>query len=224
MRRSFVNHIIRQAEAFIAECRFLLPPIASWDAKEWERHPAELKQVQKSGVGWDITDFGTGEFNQIGLVLFTLRNGLPPDVEGDTLPYAEKLLVSRASQVTPMHFHKVKVEDIIVRGGAPVAVKLCSLRDNGDLDRHSDISIRIDGFRQVVSAGSVVRIEPGQSITLEPYVAHSFWGADGTSLIGEVSSVNDDKNDNFFFSETARFPTLEEDELPYRLIVPDYLA
>ena len=41
-------------------------------------------------------------------------------------------------------------------------------------------------------------------------------------LIGEVSCVNDDHNDNVFHEPQLRFPDIEEDEEPYRLLVCDY--
>ena len=224
MRRSEINSIIREAEEFIAGCGFLLPPIARWDPSEWDRQRKHLGQVIGSGVGWDITDFGKGDFERFGLVLFTLRNGLPPGTEGESLPYAEKLLISRQNQTALMHYHRTKTEDIIVRGGAPLAVRLFNIDAEGALDRASAVRVRMDGIERCVQAGGTAIVNPGESITLAPGCAHAFWGHGGTSLIGEVSSVNDDKTDNFFFEKTARFPDIEEDEAPYRLIVPDYLA
>jgi D-lyxose ketol-isomerase len=41
-------------------------------------------------------------------------------------------------------------------------------------------------------------------------------------LLGEVSTCNDDKNDNRFYEDLGRFPTLEEDEEPYRLLCTEY--
>ena len=77
---------------------------------------------------------------------------------------------------------------------------------------------------RTVEAGGTVTVQPGASITLEAGVVHEFWSEGGDSLLGEVSTVNDDKTDNYFFVETARFPPIEEDEPPYRLIVPDYIT
>ena len=46
----------------------------------------------------------------------------------------------------------------------------------------------------------------------------------GRVLLGEVSVVNDDVNDNRFHQAVGRFPEIEEDELPYRLLVGDYVS
>ena len=44
----------------------------------------------------------------------------------------------------------------------------------------------------------------------------------GKVLVGEVSKVNDDVNDNRFLKPTGRFPEIEEDEPPLHLLVGDY--
>ncbi len=224
MRRSEINEAIRAAEAMIDSHGFNLPPLAKWDPDEWNGDPEDLSEIKKIGLGWDITDFGKGRFDAEGLVLFTLRNGqVAPDGEASGVPYAEKLLISRVGQVALLHYHKQKTEDIIVRGGAPLAVKLFSVRDDGSLDRQGRVKVRMDGMRREVEAGGIVHVERGASITLEPGCAHEFWGHEGDCLVGEVSSVNDDVTDNYFFEPTSRFPEIVEDEQPYRLIVPDYL-
>ena len=41
-------------------------------------------------------------------------------------------------------------------------------------------------------------------------------------LVGEVSSCNDDVADNRFFEPIGRFPAVEEDEPPYRLLCTEY--
>ena len=224
MKRSEINAAIRMAGAMIGEHGFNLPPFVDWSAEQWMDSAAEIRDMRRIGLGWDITDFGKGRFAAEGLVLFTLRNG-GRNLDGRPLgvPYAEKLLVSRASQVTLMHYHLQKTEDIIVRGGAPLAVKLFGLDRDSGLDRKSPVSVRMDGLRHEVEAGGIMLVEAGASITLEPGCAHAFWGHEGDSLVGEVSSVNDDVTDNYFFEPVARFPEIEEDEDPHRLIVPDYL-
>ena len=224
MKRSEINAAVKSAEKMMAAYGITLPPFAEWQGSEWESDAPDVAEIRKIGLGWDITDFGKGDFDAEGLVLFTLRNGAS-ELDGTFLgvPYAEKLLISRASQVTLMHYHKQKVEDIIVRGGAQLAVKLYRVATDGTLDRKSRISVRMDGLRREVEAGGVVLVDKGASITLEPRCAHAFWGHEGDCLIGEVSSVNDDVGDNFFFEPTSRFPVIEDDEEPYRLIVPDYL-
>jgi D-lyxose ketol-isomerase len=58
--------------------------------------------------------------------------------------------------------------------------------------------------------GRVV-LEPGESIVLEPYVAHAFWAEGGTVLGGEVSLVNDDATDNYFLPALAPMDAVVED-------------
>jgi hypothetical protein len=37
----------------------------------------EWREVRDLQLGWDITDFGSGRFQETGLTLLTLRNGAP---------------------------------------------------------------------------------------------------------------------------------------------------
>lgn len=52
------------------------------------------KEIKDNMLGWDITDFGHGDYEKIGLLMFTIRNG---SLESDeySKPYAEKLLISQ---------------------------------------------------------------------------------------------------------------------------------
>ena len=35
----------------------------------------EFDEIRDNQLGWDITDFGQGRFEELGLVVFTIRNG-----------------------------------------------------------------------------------------------------------------------------------------------------
>lgn len=87
-----------------------------------------------------------------------------------------------------------------------------------------DVTVNTDGMARVVPAGEKLVLRPGESITLTPGLYHRFYGEPGagTVLVGEVSTVNDDDNDNRFYDAGGRFPEFEEDEPPYRLLVKDY--
>ena len=225
MKRSEINAIIREAEGFIESFQFLLPPFALWSPEKWRGSGEETAELRRAGCGWDITDFGQGQFASRGLVLITLRNGHVTDLaKGRGMLYAEKLLIIREGQVAISHYHKVKTEDIIVRGGAPMVAQLYNVLPDGRRDTEAPVEVRMDGILHRVEAGGTIRVEPGASMTLEPGCAHAFWSEGGDSLLGEVSTVNDDSTDNYFFEETARFPETVEDEPPYRLIVPDYMG
>ena len=235
MKRSAVNAIIREAAAFLAKYHVALPPFAKWDIASWRAAQASgtIDEIIDAQLGWDITDFARGDFAKFGLVLFTVRNGVPASTAADAAKrhggksYCEKVMVCRPGQMTPMHFHWHKMEDIICRAGAPLVLQLYNARkDNEELDLESDVAVSIDGVRRVVKAGSEVVLTPGESITLPPYLYHRFWAqptADNEPcLIGEVSLVNDDDKDNRFAEPLARFPALEEDEPPAYLITKDY--
>ena len=81
-----------------------------------------------------------------------------------------------------------------------------------------------DGVRLTIPAGTVLHRVPGQSVTLTPGLYHAFWAQKGrgAGLIGEVSQCNDDLTDNRFSEPMGRFPTVEEDEPPFRLLCSEY--
>ncbi len=222
MKRSEINAIMRDADAFIRRQGFHLPPFAYWTPKEWATKGEQVFEIVDRQLGWDITDFGSGDYAHTGLFIFTLRNGDPENLKkGSGKLYAEKILVSDVNQVTPMHFHWRKVEDIINRGGGKLAIQLYnSTEDDGLAD--SDVTVSLDGVRHVVKAGDTIVLSPGESITLPARLYHKFWGTEGRVLIGEVSLVNDDNTDNRFYEPLGRFPEIEEDELPLYLLCTDY--
>ena len=220
MKRSEINTIMRSASSFIHECGLFLPPFASWSAADWQAKGVEVREIVEHRLGWDVTDFGSGDFARRGLFLFTIRNGHP--ARPQSKPYAEKLLIVQEGQVTPLHFHWKKTEDIINRGGGALAVKLYNSRPDEGVDDQTNVHVSMDGVARVVPPGGVVELRPGESITLTPYLYHEFWGVGGRVLVGEVSSVNDDATDNRFYEPIGRFPTIEEDEPPLHLLCTDY--
>ena len=124
MKRSEINVIMREADAFIRSFGFKLPPFAYWSEADFRRHADDAKAIFDQKLGWDITDYGQGDFAKTGVFLFTLRNGL----------YAEKIMISRVNQICPMHRHHVKAEDIINRGGGTLAVELFMSDAQGGMD------------------------------------------------------------------------------------------
>ena len=224
MKRSRVNQILAEAEALIAAHGFVLPPFARWSPEEFRRKAAGTR-VSQARLGWDITDYGQGGFDRLGLCLFTLRNGRLADLRaGGGMAYAEKLLISRRDQVSPMHTHVLKAEDIINRGGAMLAVELFGSDETGGFAPDRGGRVFCDGVAREFRPGEVLRLSPGESVTLMPGDWHAFWGEGGDVLIGEVSTVNDDLTDNIFRDPVGRFATIEEDAPPDRLLVSDYSA
>ncbi|MCB1390669.1 MAG: D-lyxose/D-mannose family sugar isomerase [Rhodobacteraceae bacterium] len=223
MKRSEVNAIMDEAAALIARFGFVLPPFARWDPATFRARREPARALIEARCGWDITDYGLGDFDRLGLFLFTLRNGRLADLKaGHGMCYAEKLLISRQDQLSPMHRHLLKAEDIINRGGATLAVELFGSDPDGGFDPRQGGSVWCDGLRRDFAPGEILRLAPGESVTLMPGDWHAFWGEGGDVLIGEVSTVNDDETDNVFRDPIGRFGRIDEDEAPRHLLVSDY--
>ncbi|MDU8944887.1 D-lyxose/D-mannose family sugar isomerase [Ovoidimarina sediminis] len=222
MKRSRINDIMAVADELIRSHGFTLPPFAYWTPDEF-RARTDARRIVEARMGWDITDYGQGRFDELGLFLFTLRNGSLADLErGRGMVYAEKLLISRQDQLSPMHTHVIKSEDIINRGGATLAVELFGSDDAGNFAEDRGGRVLCDGIERTFAAGEVLKFAPGESVTLMPGDWHAFWGEGGDVLIGEVSTVNDDVTDNIFREPIGRFSEIEEDTAPAHLLVSDY--
>ena len=218
MKRSEINKSVKEAKAFLKKNHFFLPEWASWSPEDWKTKGNECDEIRNNELGWDVTDFGKGKFMKEGLTLVTIRNG---NLKKDKKPYCEKIMYVRDGQVTPTHFHWTKMEDIINRGGGTLCIKLWKA-DKQEQPTKEDVNIQIDGITRTFKAGEVIRLKPGQSISFVPYIYHTFWSEDGDSLIGEVSTVNDDKVDNRFLEALPRYPKIEEDEAPACVLCNEY--
>lgn len=212
MKRSFIDAAIDCAMRMLEENHLKLPPFAYWSPDEFLARGDALSNLRKVMLGWDVTDFGSGDFERTGAVLFTIRNGHPEDKAAGT-PYAEKLLFMLCGQEIPYHYHTVKTEDIIVRGAGVLAIQLYNSAPDGSLDKQSNVVVRMDGIEHTFDAGSVIEFEKGASITLTPGLYHRFYAKKGIGglVAGEVSSINDDRTDNYFLKTGERFNRIEED-------------
>lgn len=224
MKRSEINRRIAAAEALFARHGFVLPPFAAWTPAEWRRKGPEADEIRTRRLGWDVTDFGSGDFERVGLLLFTLRNGRLDD-PANVKAYAEKIMVVEEGQVTPFHFHWKKTEDIINRGGGRLVIELCNATPEEGFAT-TPVRVQCDGVTREVPAKGRVVLGPGESITLVPYLYHQFFAeaGHGPTVVGEVSSVNDDATDNRFNPPVGRFPAIEEDVAPTRLLGQEYPA
>lgn len=223
MKRSDINEIMTDAEQMMRHYGFTLPPWAYWSPYEFIARKEEARSVISARNGWDITDYGAGDFSNMGLFLFTLRNGRLADLQrGGGMCYAEKLLISRKNQLSPMHTHVIKAEDIINRGGATLVVELFGSDADGAFSATTGGTVFCDGLKRDFVAGEQLKLAPGESVTLMPGDWHAFWGEGGDVLIGEVSTVNDDETDNIFREPIGRFAQIEEDVAPKHLLVSDY--
>lgn len=212
MKRSEVNGAIRWAKDLLEKNNIRLPQMAYWTMDEWKQNADKLDTVRKVMLGWDITDFGTNNFKEIGGVLYTVRNGsiVDPTIG---VPYCEKYIIMTEGQRLPKHYHVSKTEDIINRAGGVLQVFLWNADEAGN-ELDTDVHVCMDGIEHVVKAGESILVYPGNSISLAPYVAHIFGPLPGSGdlIVGEVSKINDDTSDNYFLEPTYRFADIEEDE------------
>lgn len=221
MKRSEINAVIKRFEKLLEEHRFELPPFCKWTPEEWQAKGHEYDEIRDNMLGWDVTDYGMGDFGHLGLALITIRNGNVHNPKY-TKTYAEKIIMCDSGQVSPMHFHWHKMEDIINRGGNDIHFTLYNATEDEQL-ADTPVKIFSDGRCYTVPAGETVVLKPGQSLSLYPYYYHEFVIPEGGPvLIGEVSMCNDDNTDNRFLNPLGRFPTIEEDEPPYRLLCNEY--
>lgn len=225
MKRSEINRILRDGKSFLERMNFHLPVWAHWTPEDWAQAGHEYDEIRDNMLGWDITDFGLGEYDRTGLLLFTIRNG-NPELERYDKPYCEKILICGSEQVTPTHFHWEKMEDIICRAGGELVLRIWNaLEDGNRLD--TPVDVNVDGHDFTIDAGEELVLTPGESITLRSYQYHEFWGRPEQDeefvLVGEVSKVNDDEHDNRFHdTQIGRFPAIEEDEPALHLLCTEY--
>jgi D-lyxose ketol-isomerase len=223
LKRSEINLFITNAIDFFEEHHFSLPPFAHWTLEAWRERGPEADEIRQCQLGWDVTDFNSGLFRSCGLTLFTLRNGGVSAVSHHK-PYAEKIMMVRERQITPLHLHGRKTEDIINRGtsaAGDLVVQLYNSTEDGGL-ANTPVNVICDGITRHTEAGGTIILRAGESITLPPGLYHSFYSVNGSALIGEVSSTNDDATDNRFYHSLARFPEILEDEPPLRLLSTEY--
>ncbi len=222
MLRSFIDRRVEAMLEFCERCGFKLPPFALWSVEDFRAAPDAAKRIAESGLGWNIVEFKRGAFAAEGLSVFTLRMGDWRELKrGAGRLYSEKALYAENGQRTPHHYHIVKTEDILNRGGARFVVELFKV------DRHGRklgerVHVMKDAAMIEVAAGGRVVLEPGESLVLEPFVAHAFWAEGGAALAGEVSLANDDATDNYFLPPPEPPAPIEEDAPMRHPTVRDY--
>jgi D-lyxose ketol-isomerase len=187
MKRSETNKIIERAIVFFRENKFPLPPFAFWTIGQWKKKK-NCKEIFESRLGWDVTDFGLGDFKKYGRTIFTLRNNFGR-------PYAQKVMYLAKGQKSPWHYHKVKTEDIINQGGGVIRVQFKS---------------------------KSINLKPGESVCIKPGTLHQFYATKTAVVSMEISSVNNDLNDNYWQRKVRRYPEIVEDEEPKYLLCWEY--
>ena len=236
MKRSRANEIIQYTIDALTKANFPLPPFAYYTTEDWKNLGEDEIELVENMLGWDITDFGSGDFDKIGLTIFTFRNGNFYNKEKYAKPYAEKMLYVMDGQILPFHYHWSKMEDIINRVGGDLELTFYNSNPEDFADMEgglagkpgqfddTDVIAQIDGKKILVPAGGKLILKPGQSVTLMPGQYHSWRGVPGTGdvILFEVSTTNDDNVDNRFHTAGERIPTMEEDEPAKYLMFADY--
>lgn len=133
-------------------------------------------------------------------------------------------MIVHEEQITPIHFHYQKMEDIINRGGGDLVIQLWNSLPDNELDLVNDVLLNVDGVKVIIKASGTLTLTPGESVCLPQRNYHKFWGkkGSGTIFVGEVSRVNDDYVDNYFYGGVGRFADIEEDTEPLYLLYGDY--
>ncbi len=213
MKRSQINSSILQAKEMMKEYHWVLPTWAYWSVQDYKNNPKIRDYLKLHQMGWDVTDFGWGNFDQQGIALFCIRNGVQGDINDK--PYAEKLLFMKDGQEIPNKAQKVKLEDIINRGGGDLVLEFLEVDENKK-ELSNDITVLVDGQEVIVKPHQPLVLKRGQSVTINRNVYHKFCAARNSGMVmaGEVSQVNDDNSDNYFLQSVGRFSTIEEDEEP----------
>ena len=185
MKRSAVNQAIAWAKDYLHKNNIHLPEYAYWPLETWKANAGKLD---------------------------TVRNGSIDD-KSVGVPFCEKYIVMRDGQRLTNHYHVAKTEDIINRAGGVLRLYLWKVDPATGKMTDEDVDVYMDGVLHTFKAGEEVLVEPGNSISLTPYIAHIFGPKPGSDLVvGEVSSINDDNTDNYFLEECLRYTTIEDDE------------
>jgi D-lyxose ketol-isomerase len=221
MKRSEINHLLNEGISFLKSKGISLPPQAYWNLEDWYENRKNAAELEKRRLGWDLTDFGSGKFESTGLLCYTLSNGIiGPDGHPIDQTYSNKLLIVAENQVTPLHHHHSKTEDIINLAGGNLQIKLFNVGRKERLDQKTAVKIFRNGIWITCEPGTIIPLNPGERVRLDRHHYHEFWAQPGHGkvLVEEVSSVNDDRIDNIFAEDFGRFPEIIEDEAPQYLL------
>jgi D-lyxose ketol-isomerase len=212
-KRSDIESVIGACITLAHENGIHFPNFAYWKVEDWKAHAVETEVMRQVHLGWNVTDFGMGDNLKFGTCSITLRNGLKEHPEVG-VPYCEKLGYFRDGGKLALHFHHYKSEDIICKSvSGRFWLELWNTNEDNSLDEKSDVEIYMDGIKIIKKPGERFYLSCGASITLIPRIAHIFGAEEGGGdlLYGEISKINNDKTDNYFYEPLTRFSEIEED-------------
>lgn len=166
MKRSEINIALKEFERMLKEYKCFLPKFCNFTPEQWKTKGHEFDEIRDNMLGWDITDFGMGDFQKTGFSLITIRNGNLNMQDKYKKTYAEKLLFLKGGQYALNHFHWYKMEDIINRGGGNILIRVYNALQGEEIDRETDVTVQVDGETVTVPAGTQIKLEPGMSLTI----------------------------------------------------------
>jgi D-lyxose ketol-isomerase len=78
MKRSKINQVIKvYGKPDKKEYRFAMPPFAEWTPADWKQAGHEYDEIRDNKLGWDITDFGLGKFDEWGFHFSRFATEIP---------------------------------------------------------------------------------------------------------------------------------------------------
>ena len=154
MKRSEINRALQEMEATLKRYQINLPPFCRFTPEEWRSKGHNYDEIRDNMLGWDITDYGQGDFDKVGFSLITLRNGNLKMRDRYAKTYAEKLIYLKEGQYSPNHFHWNKMEDIINRCGGTLLIRVYNSLSDESIDKVSDVTVHLDGCAVTVPAGT----------------------------------------------------------------------
>lgn len=223
MKRSEINAAIARAINSARSSKVSLPLWADWTH---DRFGENADGIRRQKLGWKVIDFGKGDFANCGLVLLVVSSPIV-DNAGEPLRqslqdgnriypvpgFSRKFLFVQRGQVEPNHYHVAKArKDVTVLAGT-VRFQLFWANESHEMTAQ-EVSVQVDGLWQQVEAGGQVVLQPGQTITLPSYLSHVIDASTSEIdvILLEVSTANNDNNDNYFPDFTPTASAIEEDE------------
>ena len=108
MKRSEINKALRELEAMCQKYCCYLPPFCHFTPEQWQTLGHEYDEVRDCMLGWDITDYGMGDFDRVGFSLITLRKRQPGHGGQVSQGLRGKAAVSERGPVCPEPFPLVQ--------------------------------------------------------------------------------------------------------------------
>ena len=189
MKRSEINRALQEMEATLKRYQINLPPFCRFTPEEWRSKGHNYDEIRDNMLGWDITDYGQGDFDKVGFSLITLRNGNLKMRDRYAKTYAEKLIYLKEGQYSPNHFHWNKMEDIINRCGGTLLIRVYNSLSDESIDKVSDVTVHLDGCAVTVPAGTQVRRTTTLRWSRAPAPSSSARSASATTTTPTTASI-----------------------------------